>query len=62
MANENRAERARKALDSYDGDLGSLDENIIDLLTDIMHLCHQQTGMEFLDALNMARTHFEAEE
>ena len=43
MANMERAQRAKAALDAYQGrDAGdTLADNIVDLVTDLMHLAHQ---------------------
>lgn len=54
--NSERAERAWQAIDGY-ADNDSLEECIIDLLTDIQHLCRQEE-MSFSDCNKMALNHF----
>ena len=57
-----KAERVRRAIDArYTGTNDSLEEDIVDVLTDLIHLCHQQTGMTFDNAVSTARDHFHTE-
>jgi hypothetical protein len=55
--NTTRAIRARTALtDNYD----SLEVELVDMLTDLMHMC-QADGINFVGCLMVAETHFLAE-
>lgn len=60
--NNERADRARQTLwyyaDYSDGEL--CDSTVVDLLTDLMHLCRED-GANFNELLQMARVHYEAE-
>jgi len=64
--NEQRADRADHALVYYrdrvlhedDGPISQ--ENIIDLLTDLRHLCNQQ-GIDFEESSKLSEIHFESE-
>lgn len=62
--NEERAERADTLLDAYIEVSGLESEGIEsvvnDLLTDLMHLCHER-GISFGYRVLMAETNFEAE-
>lgn len=60
MDNEIRINRAFSALEAYSEEDDDLASNIIDLLTDLMHLCRQQ-GIEFQGCLLSAEIHFESE-
>lgn len=57
--NEERAERVYAKIDGY-ADNDGLEECIIDILTDLHHLCTQEE-ISFLDCYLMARSHFEEE-
>lgn len=57
--NEHRVERCQLALRKYNGDDDD-DANLVDLLTDAMHLC-RKNDREFKDFLNIAEQHFSAE-
>jgi hypothetical protein len=66
-SNEDRAERARNALEEYHEDnedaFGELESEagvLVDLLTDLMHYC-AENGISFKRKLATARIHFEAE-
>lgn len=60
---ENNLQRARRAEDALTDYSDPEDERtcLIDLLTDLMHLCRVR-GHCFESALSMARMHFEAEQ
>lgn len=62
LENEQRAQRARNALDAYAVEAGRGPENLCDLLTDLMHMtaidCETRP---FEDELDTARKHFAAE-
>jgi hypothetical protein len=58
-SNEDRADNARRAL--YAGRFaGSEEENFVDLLTDLMHLCGRE-GYGFERLLGTAQMHYEEE-
>ena len=57
--NQERSKRAYRAIIRYGGEIRSAEENIIGILTDIMHLA-QDYG-EFDKMLETARMYFEAE-
>jgi hypothetical protein len=54
--NKSRASRCESVLAGY-GDPSSLSENLIDLLTDAMHLC-DASGLDFHISLAMACRHY----
>ncbi len=63
--NSLRAEWARRAVGTLQGDTGlteadGLETAITDLLCDLMHLC-DQGGLEFERGLSMARMHYISE-
>jgi hypothetical protein len=58
LTNRERADRCEKAIAAYSDD--DTRTNLVDFLADAMHLCHLH-GRSFDDALNTARTHFDAE-
>jgi len=60
MDNEVRINRASSALEPYSEEDDDLSSTIIDLLTDLMHLCKQQ-GIEFRGCLLSAEVNFESE-
>ena len=62
MTNAERAQRAEAALAAYQGrDAGdTLADNIVDLVTDLMHLAHHNGIMPFA-AVQRAADHFEEE-
>ena len=64
-SNEQRAQRARRAVIAYrkaaDTDETDQPTLFIDLLTDLMHLAGQCRGVEFNRALDMARSHYTEE-
>jgi hypothetical protein len=60
MDNETRRNRAITALEAYSEEDDDLVSNIIDLLTDLMHLCKQQE-IEFQGCLLSAEINFESE-
>jgi hypothetical protein len=57
--NEDRADRAARAIATYGQDQ-SHEENLADLLADLQHLC-QREGTNFARALRAAAMHHEAE-
>jgi hypothetical protein len=66
FANTDRAERAKDALFNYNGDNDAI-TNAVDFLTDLQHfynLAHAEddTHPTFVEALESARGHFEAEQ
>lgn len=58
LTNTDRADRALMALEGYDN--GSNEEDVIDLVTDLMHYCDLE-DVDFETIIEMARFHFEAE-
>lgn len=60
MDNEMRINRAFSALEAYSEEDEDPASNIIDLLTDLMHMCKQQ-GIEFQGCLLSAEVNFESE-
>lgn len=59
--NEPRAQAASIALETYRGEgQQTTQEAMTDLLTDFMHLCRLKK-IDFLEVLNMARTHYNFE-
>lgn len=58
ITNKDRATRAKKALKSYAGSEGG--EAVIDVLTDIRHLCDQE-GTDFYSFLRMSYQNYIAE-
>jgi hypothetical protein len=60
MDNEVRIDRAISALETYSDEDDDLTSNIIDVLTDLMHLCKQQE-IEFPWCLLSAEVNFESE-
>ena len=61
ITNEERAERARKALDACDLQEDDIEDGIVDLMADLLHLINQQTGLDIDQVLDTARMHYEAE-
>jgi len=64
--NDERAERGREVLEMYAmrfGDPHDPRSNLVDVLTDLMHLAEREPelGLEFDSSFKMARFHFEAE-
>ncbi len=64
--NDERAGRAQQILDMYAiqfGDPYDPRSNLVDVLTDLMHLAAREPalGLEFDSSLRMAQFHFEAE-
>lgn len=64
--NGERAERGREVLAMYTmrfGDPHDPRSNLVDVLTDLMHLAvrEPELGLEFDSSLKMAQFHFEAE-
>lgn len=64
--NDERAGRAQQILDMYAtqfGDPGDPRSNLVDVLTDLMHLAAREPELclEFDSSLKMAQFHFEAE-
>ncbi len=57
--NEQRADRVYEYIDDYACN-EDLEECIIDVLTDLHHLCEQQ-GINFLECYITARSHYEEE-
>ncbi len=60
MDNETRINRAITALEAYSEEDDDLPSNVIDLLTDLMHLCKQQE-IDFQGCLLSAEINFESE-
>ena len=60
LSNEDRANYAHKVLSISPYDEGSEEEGIIDLLTNLMHLCRRD-GYDFDKLLGSARRHFHVE-
>ena len=65
--NETRSGHARVAMDAYcqrlNGGPWNFDEDdVTDLLTDLMHMLHMQTGIDFDTQLRMARENFTHEQ
>ena len=60
MDNETRRNRAITALEAYSEEDDDLVSNIIDLLTDLLHLCKQQE-IDFQACLLSAEINFESE-
>ena len=58
--NETRAEEARAAVSSMQLPHEETEANIIDLITNLLHLAHQE-GLDPQAILRMAETHFEEE-
>ena len=62
--NNDRAEYARSAVENHckqaDGEPECLEESVIDLLANLMHLC-KKDGVDFGDCLLSAQIHFDAE-
>ena len=58
MDNETRINRVIAALEAASGEEDDLVSNIIDLLTDLMHLCRQQE-IAFQGCLTVAEVNFE---
>ena len=61
MENETRRNRAITVLEAYTEEDDDLVSNIIDLLTDLLHLCKQQE-IDFQACLLSAEINFEAEQ
>lgn len=59
MTSQDKAERAWNCIDYY-ADNESLDEAIIDILTDLMLLCKQE-NISFVDCHRIAFNHFTEE-
>jgi hypothetical protein len=59
--NERRADRAYRALLMVGEDGNEVEENAVDLITDILHMLDLQYGLEPADAQRMAWHHFIAE-
>jgi hypothetical protein len=63
-ANRQRAKRARAAMNDY-ADTGATDfphqYAVRDLLSDLMHFCHQHKTLSFEAELDVARRHFNEE-
>lgn len=63
-SNEHRIEMARRAVLAHDTELDGFedlyDEPVIDLLTDLMHLCEDE-GIDWESAFRMAEMHYEEE-
>jgi len=63
-ANHHRARRAKQAMHSY-ADNGATDHPhefaVRDLLSDLMHFCHQHKTLSFEAELDVARRHFSEE-
>lgn len=58
MDNNQRCERAEKALAEYDN--GDLECDMNDLFTDLRHLCARE-GIDFYARITTSSMHFEAE-
>jgi hypothetical protein len=58
ISNQERAIRCQQAITAYPDD--DTYTNLVDFLADAMHYCHLH-GHCFLDALDTARIHFDAE-
>lgn len=59
--NQERAERAGRALDLYSVETVERDDALTDLLTDLQHYCHSQ-NMDWEGALEVAEMHFRSEQ
>jgi hypothetical protein len=59
--NARRAEWAAIALDAFQGETGTDDEDVLaDLLCDLLHWCDRE-GYAFKEALRRGKSHYEAE-
>lgn len=64
MTNQSRIDAAQRAIDAHSDSKqseGSSEEHIIDLLTDLRHLCEAE-DVDFTRAIRMSKVHFEEEE
>ena len=61
MTNQSRIDAAQRAIDAHVGyNEQSAEECIIDLLTDLRHLCEAE-DVDFTRAIRMSKVHFEEE-
>ncbi len=62
MDNYKRAKHGGRILDSMEDWSGpDSHDQLVDLLTDLMHHCHMRSDIIFDDCLEVARHHFETE-
>jgi hypothetical protein len=62
MDNRTRAEHGGSILDSMEEWSGNdSHDQLVDLLTDLMHHCNMRSDLSFNDCLEVARHHFETE-
>ena len=59
--NERRADKARRTLDQAAYGNGDFVDDMVDLLSDMMHCVEQQTGESFDDLVRRARDHYATE-